>query len=246
MLIFRHKNRYKPRYKICHSFNINIWGHNKIRRFRRLKWKFLKQRTFYAYTEKNKLALKRAEQNKKPIILYFRKQFKKQLLYKKHLRFFYGKIKDYQIRNLYHKSLCSRMPPHNKFIGFFEKRLDNLLVRIFFFRNIFTARQAILYGNICINRKIIYNPSHLLRIGDTITFAATKYTWYKIYSRIFNVFNQYSWHKKKKHTIPSLFFPQYLEINFKTLTGMLCTPPQITTVFYPSHMNIEYVRRCYF
>jgi ribosomal protein S4 len=116
-----------------------------------------------------------------------------------------------------------------------------------FFRNIFLARQAIMYGKILVNNKIIYKPAFLLRIGDLVSLNNKNYAWFLIYSDIFNFFKQCIFFKKRKKTsITSFFFPQYLEINFKILTGMLCQVPNALLVYHPSRMNIEYIRRSYF
>ena len=174
-MLFQRKNKKKnkARFNICYFFNVNIWSQKKqIRFYRKKKWLFLRNLNYFKKNENNQFKTNQFKNN-----FFFKHQLKSKILHKQYLRTFYGKLKDYQIRNLYHKSLQSKIPPHQKFIGFFERRLDTILIRMFFFRSIYQTKQFIRCGYICINNQIIKHPNFYLQIGDIVTFNFYKTNW---------------------------------------------------------------------
>ncbi len=237
--MFLNKKKNKAHFRICYFFHVNIWGHKKqLRFYRKKKWLFLRKLNYFQI--KN-------EEIQSKLKFFFKHQFKSKIYHKHYIRIFYGKLKDYQIRNLYHKSLQSKIPPHQKFIGFLERRLEIVLYRMFFFRSIFQIKQFIRCGYICVNNQIIKYPNFYLNIGDIVTFNFYKTTWYKRYAKILRFFKFFeNIKKKKKKKIEFFFFPQYLEINFNILCGILYQPPKTEFVYFKGRMNLEYVRRSYF
>jgi ribosomal protein S4 len=202
MILKKRKKINKAHFKICYFFNINIWSQKKqLRYYRKKKWFFLRKLNYF------KKSIKDSEENlPKSNIFFFKHQFKSKILQKHYIRSFYGKLKDYQIRNLYHKSLHSKISPHQKFSGFLERRLDSILMRMFFFRSIFQTKQFIRCGYICVNYRIIKYPNFFVNIGDIISFNYYKTTWYKRYAKIFKIFKYYEDQLNKKKKNDFFFF----------------------------------------
>ena len=97
--------------------------------------------------------------------------FSKKLQQMKKLAYFYG------IRSL-NKSFAFvktvQLDKKKSIILNFESRLDIILVRIYFFSTLFTARQYITHNKIFVNSNVCSNPGFFVRSGDFISIAPTE------------------------------------------------------------------------
>lgn len=240
------KHYYPPKYKICFKTKSNVWGDLKIKNFKKKKWQIIKKEIFFKDL-KNKI-----KSNKK---IYFRKFFKEKIINKQHLRAIYGNLKDYQVRNIFHKTSTrghSVMLKRN-FISFFEFQFAYFLTKIFFTDSIQTARQEIHNGTFLVNNHPIYN--HRYHLGPFSLISLSKEKWIEKQSNIkhhivtsfrrrLSLYNKNA--DEKKIFKKNLLFPEYLEINYNTLEIYILRKPYINEVYFSGKMNLEFARTFYF
>jgi len=142
----------------------------------------------------------------KPIYKKRRSRFFKYFYHKNHFRTFYGSIKLKHLEKVVKKS-TNKKNRVSFFIYLMELRLDVLLYRLNFVNSIRESRQLVLHGLVVINKKIIRNPSYVLKLNDLLSFKKTYiYTFKKkLYKNI----------KSQNFLISSI--PNYIEYSLKTL-----------------------------
>jgi ribosomal protein S4 len=96
-------------------------------------------------------------------------EYKLQLKEQKKLNLFYGSLSKKQLQKYFLESNSLQGEFSKKFIGLLERRLDVILYRSQFVKNIATARQLILHKKVLVNQKIISLPSYLATPGDIIS-----------------------------------------------------------------------------
>jgi len=96
-------------------------------------------------------------------------EYKLQLKEQKKLNLFYGSLSKKQLQKYFLDSGSVRGEFSKKFIGLLERRLDVILYRSQFVKNIATARQLIIHKKVLVNQKIIPIPSYLATPGDVIS-----------------------------------------------------------------------------
>ena len=101
-------------------------------------------------------------------------EYKLQLKEQKKLSLFYGCLSKKQIRKYFIESHSSKGEFSKKFIGLLERRLDVIIYRSQFVKNISTARQLISHKKVLVNQKIISIPSYLANPGDVISIPDYK------------------------------------------------------------------------
>ena len=91
-----------------------------------------------------------------------------QLHAKQRMKFYYGNINERQFRNIYRKATQKRGDSTENLIGFLERRLDIVVYRAKFANTVFSARQLINHGHVCVNEKKVNIPSYLVNVDDSI------------------------------------------------------------------------------
>ena len=91
-----------------------------------------------------------------------------QLQAKQKLKFYYGNINERQFRNIYRKAAQKRGDSTENLIGFLERRLDIVVYRAKFANTVFSARQLINHGHVCVNEKKVNISSYLVKVDDSI------------------------------------------------------------------------------
>jgi small subunit ribosomal protein S4 len=152
-------NKLNSRNKIClrtqQKVNVNL----KFDNFHKKKWKLLKKK-------KDFLKIKKKLEEKK-------KFFRERLNTKQQLKFFYGCLPEYQIKNLF-KSIKEKKNIIEKFLILLESRIDIILFRLNISKSIFHSKQLINHGKIKVNNKIIKSQNIFLKKGDIISIENTK------------------------------------------------------------------------
>ena len=105
---------------------------------------------------------------------FFSRKFKYNLLNKRILSFYYGKLRKSYLKKLV-KSTLSEFKNENSratilFIKKLKTRLDVALYRTYFSYSFNHARQLISHKKVYVNNKIVQHNSYILKKGDLITF----------------------------------------------------------------------------
>ena len=100
-------------------------------------------------------------------------EFGKQLQEKQKVKYVYG-LREKQFRRFYEKALSDVEPTPTALLRILETRLDNVVYRASMAYTREQARQMISHGHILVNGKKVTIPSFLVKIGDVITYSATK------------------------------------------------------------------------
>jgi small subunit ribosomal protein S4 len=95
--------------------------------------------------------------------------YKIQLKEQKKLNLFYGYLSRKQLQKYFSQTDNFQGEFSKNFINLLERRLDVILYRSQFVKNIPTARQLISHKKVIVNNKIISTPSYLAKPGDIIS-----------------------------------------------------------------------------
>ena len=149
-------NKLKPRNKICFQNNENVHSNLRLLKLNSKKWNLFKKRVKY------RKEIKPEKRNK---------FYQKRLFEKQQLKFFYGCLSEYQLKNLFQK-LKKRKNKINIFKNFLvllESRLDIIVVRLKLARTVFQSKQLINHCKIKVNDQIVNKSNYLLKKGDVIS-----------------------------------------------------------------------------
>ena len=91
-----------------------------------------------------------------------------QLHAKQKLKSYYGNINERQFRNLYRKAIKKKGDTAENLIGLLERRLDAIVYRAKLSSTIFSSRQLINHGHICVNGKKVNIASYQVKEEDSI------------------------------------------------------------------------------
>ena len=91
-----------------------------------------------------------------------------QLQAKQKLKSYYGNINERQFRNLYRKAIKKKGDTAENLIGLLERRLDAIVYRAKLSSTIFSSRQLINHGHICVNGKKVNIASYQVKEEDSI------------------------------------------------------------------------------
>ena len=185
-------NKLKPRNKICFQNNENIHANLKIIKLKKKKWNLLKKNLKIPFYKNNKKSISKFKNKKyqkkelktNSILPSLKKNktfikpeekknfFKERLFAKQQLKFFYGCIPEYQLKNIFQNFKQKKNNQHafKNFIIHLESRLDIILVRLRLVPSIFSAKQVINHNKISINGNKITSQNYILKSGDIISF----------------------------------------------------------------------------
>jgi ribosomal protein S4 len=148
-------NKLKSRNKICFQNNKNIHSNLKLSKLKKKKWNLFKKRIKY----KNEIKPEKKD-----------KFYQKRLFEKQQLKFFYGCLPDYQLKNIYQKLKRKKknISIFKNLMSILESRLDINITRLRLAKSIFESKQLINHNKILVNDKIVNKPNFLLKKGDII------------------------------------------------------------------------------
>lgn len=178
-------NRFKPRYKKCYQVRNKIWinKNSKLRgfyilrklqhtRFRKKKLKSMKWNIVRRF-------LLPRRQNR----TYSKFRYKTLFQNKQKLKYFYGKIKEYQLQYIFQtKWVQQKAFKQNIFIGTLEQRLDVVLYRVKLLPTIFASHQLISHQGVYVNNNLITTVNYKLKCGDIISLSPDH--WSILYDRL--------------------------------------------------------------
>ena len=155
-----------------------------------------------------------------------------QLQAKQKLKSYYGNINERQFRNLYRKAIKKKGDTAENLIGLLERRLDAIVYRAKLSSTIFSSRQLINHGHICVNGKKVNIASYQVKEEDSIEIR----------------------NKSKKLAIIDIALankereiPEYLQVDEKNKKIKFVRIPKFEEVPYPVVMEpnlvVEYYSR---
>lgn len=130
-----------PRFKLSRRLGLNVFGHPKA-------------------MNRAKKGTSRADKKLS--------DYGQQLLEKQRLRTYYGVMEKQFVKYVIMAKKSKDQTGH-ALVKILESRLDNLVYRIGLASSIRQARQMVVHGHFLVNGKKIDIPSHLCKVGDTIT-----------------------------------------------------------------------------
>ena len=191
------KSKNKPIFKKFVFLKKILINSKKYLRFKKKKWSALisqhkrlnihkKRFCYYKFYDQTSYKVQKFNN-------YFSQSFKSNLIVRKGFNLYYGNLKKSYlkkvIKNLNKKSnnLNNNLTTNSLLKEKLENRLDIILVRSKFVRNIYNARQLISHGHVKINNVKTKNCSEILEPGDVVTFSKKIYKlleYYLLYSEV--------------------------------------------------------------
>ena len=225
----KNKSVHKPLYKHFVRLRENIQSSSKFIFFKKQKWKKLIKFVF----KKNRI-YDQVIHLKPKFGFNFKNKFRFYLYSKQKLKFFYGRLSDKTLNQIYEKAKKKFKTQSNDylknrifyFLNILEKRLDVILYRYFFLKSVRNAQQLILHGKVLLNGKKVTVHSYLIQKGDLIEIHPTFHTYLL-----------------KNMILPKIskIIPEYLEINFNTFQCLILSDINPNTFFYmfPFWLNLN-------
>ncbi|KKW41626.1 MAG: 30S ribosomal protein S4 [Candidatus Magasanikbacteria bacterium GW2011_GWA2_56_11] len=136
--------------------------------------------------------------------------FGKQLIEKQKAKFMYG-IRERQLRRYVDTARSTRGNSGTMLLELLEMRLDNVIYRLGFAATRAQARQMVNHGMFVLNGKKMDIPSHVVKIGDTVTIKPNKAK-----KKLFEGMDE----KLEKQELPS-----WLTADRATLSGKVVSKP---------------------
>ena len=154
-------------------------------------------------------------------------EFQQQLKEKKKILLFYGFLSKKQLSKIVKNALLYQGYFSKNFFSLLERRLDVILYRSNFAKNILVARQLVNHKKILVNNKIINIPSYTVNPGDIITINPENFqqTGNDILKSLTKNFKK----RSSRLTISSNFF-QKLNNGQKTTKNQIDLKERLTTL----------------
>jgi len=227
------------KFKLFSKLGSNITDHPKIKfnRLKKKKWILLKKRTPQRLSKYGSL-----------------------LKAKQLLKAYYGNPTEKKFITLYKKAKILKGNTGINFLKLLEKRLNTVLFRMRFANTFEEINQFITHKHILVNGAYVKSPSYLLKSGDIISVHPNSFKF--IQKRISNNFlsqldskniKEIKINKNIKELVEQnklLFSPNYIEINYNILEGILIETPTLDTLVYPNTIDLpaiiqyyEYIRK---
>jgi ribosomal protein S4 len=172
--------------------------------------------------------------------------FKLQLKEIKKLKIFYGSLPTRQLLKILQKSFQYPGYFSKNFLSLLERRLDVILYRSNFTKNIYQARQLISHRKILVNNSIVTSPSYTLNPGDIISIE--KKTSQKLIENLKkNVPKLHS--RFPKNQLANLLQPNNKSVsllNKKDLEKQIYSLIQLLVKKIQLQVNIEFLKNPYF
>ena len=221
--------RYKPKFKRLLKLRFDNFEKKNILSLQKKKW-----HSFLLFLKKKK---KRRKNNfylfdhgkfiNSFFIFRFKWKFKFDLNLKQKFFFYYSSVKQKFVKKVTGKLVSAkRLSPQEIMVQALESRLDSVLYRSLFVSTRDEAKQFIKHKHVFVNRKKVMDCSYTLKKGDVITIDLKKKDHVKE-----NILNSNIW------PLP----PEYLEINYKTLTIIFVKLPDVNQFYshYPFFVSFN-------
>ena len=189
-------NIYKPRYKICYQTKNKVWiyKNSRLRHFYNLRARIILRRN---WTHRKIMVAKNMKWTvaRRFMIPYSKKRlnfsynYKNVLYLKQQVKNFYGKLKEYQLRNIFKNSWNKEQYfKRNVFISSLEQRLDMVLYRMRLLPTIYSCHQLINHQGILVNKVSINIPGYKVKVGDIV--SVPKNIWPIFYNMLYYKFKK--------------------------------------------------------
>jgi len=142
------------------------------------------------------------------------------LIHKQKIKKFYSTMNEYQLRILVFRAQYYVVNWMRYFFYHLERRVDAILYRANFVKTMGKVRQLINHKKILVNGLIIDKPSITLKLGEYVSLKDANLCKREILYK--------SYHKQI-----FLYYPSYLEVNFKSLKAFISDYPNEGSVFFP-------------
>jgi ribosomal protein S4 len=150
----------------------------------------------------------------------------KKIYYKK-VSLFLGFKKVSSFVNFYKKT--ARFWGENEFFLFslLERRLESFVLRSNLINSIYFIKKFIENGNVMINNIMVTNPLRILQLGEIVSINKkySKLMYFSLKSRLL-----------KRKVI--LNFPDFIELDYKLLVGMVIRPPSFASLTKPVSFDL--------
>lgn len=153
-----------------------------------------------------------------------------QLFAKQKIKGYYGNITEKQFRRIYKEAGRRRGDTGENLIQLLERRLDAVVYRMKFAPTVFAARQLINHGHILVNGRRLNIGSALIQDGDVVEVKTASKD---------NVVILGAAQSAERD------FPDYVDVDPKTLKGIFVRGPQLADVPYPVKMEPSLVVEFY-
>ncbi|NLZ54721.1 MAG: 30S ribosomal protein S4 [Thermoanaerobacteraceae bacterium] len=149
-----------------------------------------------------------------------------QLREKQKARRIYG-VLERQFRNYYEKAVKQKGVTGENLLRILESRLDNVIYRMGFASSRPQARQIVRYGHVEVNGKRVTIPSYQVKDKDVVAIREN--------SRSLSMFKEIAEQGASK------VVPEWLSVNFETLTGEINYLPKREDIDVPiqEHLIVE-------
>jgi small subunit ribosomal protein S4 len=192
------------KFKVCRRISENIWAHKKL----------TPKQTAIIWKLKKRVPRKQSD-------------FATQLQHSTKLSLFYGNLRSSLRRTGPFGLRANTFVDKTKRLLFrFETRLDVILFRLNLAPTLFTARQFITHGKICVNNHIVNVPGVSLSNGDIISVLSDHFDLVRT-TIIANQLNSRVF----------LYKPSHLEVNYNTLKAILLYEPSL--IQFPFKIELD-------
>jgi len=225
------------KYKSFLRLRENVLGNKKIFKFQKKKWVRLKKRlrSFVRW-----IKVKNYNHRVSKLSRYAKRlknTYRTALFNKQRLNFFYGKLKERQLKKVIRRTRSSKkirssslfLKKEDLFIGYLESLLENVLLRSGFFISAKEISQILVKGHVLVNSRQVVNGRVILQEGDVISFSPKLR--FIINTRLKR------WRGQRFLKV----CPPYLEINFKTLRIVLVEKIRLVRLqqFFPFWLDLK-------
>jgi small subunit ribosomal protein S4 len=156
--------------------------------------------------------------------------FGTQLRAKQQLKGYYGNITEKQFRRLYAEATRRRGDTSENLIEVLERRLDAVVYRMKFVPTVFASRQFVNHGHVTVNGQRVNIPSYRVKDGDVVQVREKSRTMALVLEAI----------ESGERDIPD-----YLDVDYNTLSGTFVRAPKLADVPYPVTMQPNLVIEFY-
>jgi ribosomal protein S4 len=241
------------KYKAYQRTRLGWWGTSLFtfkkvyrKKFHRKKWKTWKPPRFFD----NYIDYQRYRLSKFP--LQTRWLYKNTLVAKQQFRYYYGNIRDFQVKTAYRRAATANMSKTLiRFFQYMENRADLLLFRIGFANSIRTARQWIQHRKVLYNGKVLttgyasLQPGDVLHLCPSVWEEVRKGIFFRLPKKIYRFRGRRRLIRRRVLSPGLQHVPNWLEVDYTTFAIGSIRPLRIEEVSHPFRFDVWNVFRMY-
>jgi ribosomal protein S4 len=158
--------------------------------------------------------------------IYIKKYFKNLLVIKQSLRFFYGRLRNSQFKNICNAVRNSKVKKNNldTFFELLERKLPMVLVRMNLMPTIIMGLQYILHGFVRVNGAVVTYTNYSVQDGDLIELD------YSVYKKF------------KRYLVARRVLPTHLVVSRYYSAGVFVHGPKIFELQFPRRYKIRVLK----